>query len=119
MINQANLKHKSPKLPKGVRATIYSFLCILDLLNSISKLSKTERSILQSAGEVLDQPRPLKIDTKLIRPKDEMNIRFACSICTSIQAKVSSAYAKDVFVTLQMMALTNAIPIKLNVQLSD
>ena len=67
MIKQANLKQN---LPKGVRCYIYSFLDITSLISKISKLNKTEMIALKSAGDILDQPRDLIIDSKHVRPQD-------------------------------------------------
>lgn len=48
-------------IPKGIRHIIYSFLTIIDLLNKIGKVSKTERLIIISDSEIINQPRCLKI----------------------------------------------------------
>ena len=97
MIKQANLKQQMPKLPKGVRCSIYSFLDISCLITQISKLSKAEMQALKSAGEILDQPRDLIIDTKTVRPKDRAMIEHSVAICNTVQVKVSSGYARDIF----------------------
>lgn len=56
-------KKKIKKLPFGVRCVIYSFLDLMTLLNTITKLSKAERETIP-VSEVLDQQRCLRIHIK-------------------------------------------------------
>ena len=51
------------KIPFGVRCVIYSFLDLMSLLNTITKLSKIEREKI-TTQEVIDQPRCLRIYIK-------------------------------------------------------
>jgi hypothetical protein len=50
-------KNNNPKITKNVRSVIYSFLPLDILIQSISKLSKSDRELLTKS----DQPRSLKI----------------------------------------------------------
>ena len=63
IISNKSFKPSSIKLPFGVRCVIYSFLDLMSLLNTITKLSKQEREKI-TTQEVIDQPRCLKIHIK-------------------------------------------------------
>ena len=42
------------KLPQGVRGIIYSYLTLMELINKISRLSKSDRSFVMSSSELLE-----------------------------------------------------------------
>jgi hypothetical protein len=54
---------KIKKLPFGVRCVIYSYMDLMSLLNTITKLCKQERDKIPQS-EVLDQIRCLRIHIK-------------------------------------------------------
>lgn len=53
-------QHTKEALPKGIRQVIYSFLPLGTLIQTISKLSTTERQLL-TTSQLIDQPKTLRI----------------------------------------------------------
>ena len=49
------------KLNGNLRAVVYSFLSLTDLMDMIAKLSRGERKLLVEKSALLDQPRNLKV----------------------------------------------------------
>ena len=58
------IKQKSKELlPKGIRQVVYSYLPLDTLIQTISKLSTSERKLLLTS-QLIDQPKTLRIKFK-------------------------------------------------------
>ncbi len=56
------MEKNKEKLPAGVRAIIYSYLAMTDLIHLISKVSRNERELMFTSP-IISQKRCLKVRT--------------------------------------------------------
>lgn len=77
----------SVSIPIGVRNITYSFLPILELLDTISFLSTKDRQSLLQFN--CDQPKNLTIVMSAIYPIKLKNIKYAVKMASSIQLLLS------------------------------
>ena len=77
--------YPTKKLPTGVRTIIYSFCTLIEIINKISKLSRTDRHLLLMHSQLLNQRRDLLL--KLDSSDDDS--KTLSSIDTSLQMATS------------------------------
>ena len=109
-IIESNKKKKTPALPQGVRAVVYSFIPFKDLLDKIALLSQSEKDYI-SDSEVLDQPKPLKMTFDGVHYISFTSLKYCLTLCTSANLTIKS-FDKHECYTLE--TILELFPTKLN-----